>query len=159
MRFHFALDGVLHVHELVEEQARERLESCLLKLHAVEQRMADGRRWREHSSRVRARMKKLPAIELQFVEYVLNQADVALARLDAARAELARQAAGLREAYLAAHRRRETLSTLREQALLRHRNEEVRREQRALDEFHLGKLLRARAEASTTLEEKRKNTP
>ena len=165
MRFHFALNGVLHVHELLEEQARERLETCLLKLHAVEHRMADGRRWRERSARVRARMKKLPAIELQFVEQVLGQADVAIARLEAARVELERQSAELREAYLAAHRQRETLSTLREHALLRHRAEEHRLEQRVLDEFHLGKLLRGAvnarfaADENKTQEERGKNAP
>ncbi len=146
MRFHFPLDGVLHVRLLLEEQAREHLESCLLKLRAVEHRMAEGRRWRERSARVRARMKKLPAIELQFVEHVLGQADVALSRLEGARVELARQASELRAVYLAAHRERETLSTLREAALVRHRAEELRREQQTLDEFHLGKMLRTRSE-------------
>jgi flagellar export protein FliJ len=152
MRFHFRLDGVLHVRLLMEEQARERLEACLLRLRAVEHRMAEGRRWRERSARVRARMKKLPAIELQYVEQVLSQADVALSRLEAARVELARQAADLRAVYLAAHRERETLTTLREAALVRYRAEELRREQRALDEFQLGKMLRARGEAHLALD-------
>jgi flagellar export protein FliJ len=165
MRFHFPLDGVLHVRLLLEEQARERLETCLLKLRAVEHRMSEGRRWRERSARVRARMKKLPAIELQFVEHVLGQADVALSRLEAARVELARQASELRAVYLGAHRERETLSTLREAALVRHRADELRREQRALDEFHLGKMLRARGEArlatdlNETPDESRKGLP
>jgi flagellar export protein FliJ len=147
MRFHFPLEGLLHVRLLLERQAREGLDASMMHIAALDRSLVEARQWSENTARVLSSKKRLPAIELQFVHSVLQQAREAISRCEQQKHHEEQRAAELRAAYLLARRERKTVSTLRENAHRQFKIEQARREQFEMDEAFLGKLLHHRNSA------------
>ena len=151
MRFHFPLETVLRLRRLLEEQARERLDEAMSELRAIEHNLAEAIEWSRKTATMRSSTNHLPAAELQFIESVLFQTQQAIADCRH-RKQLAQQRGDqLRSAYLERRRARETVSILRENALRQFQLEQSRREQSEMDEVFLGKLLRSRNSAVSSL--------
>jgi flagellar export protein FliJ len=150
MRFQFQLEGLLHVRRLLEQQARERLDESMLRIRALEQNLAEAAEWIRQTARSSVCRKPLPACELHFVETVLGRTHEAIRQCELRKQAEERRASELRAAYLQARRERKTVSTLRDNALRQFQIESSRREQSALDELFLGKLLRSRNIAQTS---------
>lgn len=144
MGFSFPLDGVLRIRRLLERQARERLDESMMRLRAHEHRLTEATEWRQNTAATRSSNKLLPAAEVQFVESVLHQTAEAITRAQRQKQEEEQRAAELRASYLDARRERKTISTLRENALRQFQAEQSRRDQSALDEMFLAKLIHAR---------------
>jgi flagellar export protein FliJ len=144
MRFHFQLEGLLRVRRLLERQARDRLEKTMMRVHALEHSLADAQRWSQSTARIITSKSLLPACELQFAESALRQAQRGILQCQLQKEAAEQQAAELRSAFLLAQRERMTVSTLRENALQQFQIEQARREQSALDEMFLGKLIHSR---------------
>jgi flagellar export protein FliJ len=144
MRFQFQLEGLLHVRRLLEQQARERLDESMLRIRALEQNLAEAAEWIRQTARSSACNKPLPACELHFVEAVLCRTQEAIRQCEQLKQAEERRASELRAAYLQARRQRKTISTLRDNAHRQFQIESARREQSALDEQFLGKLLLSR---------------
>jgi len=153
MRFEFQLEGVLRVRTLLENQARERLESSISHMHALEQSLHYAHLWREKTEQVLARKAFLPACEFQFVEMALRQASEAIQNCERLKKEAEAETSVLRDRYLSARRDRETLSTLRDRALSEFNMELARREQASLDDIFAGRsvYLRTLQEQTTAL--------
>ncbi|HVJ05319.1 MAG TPA: flagellar export protein FliJ [Candidatus Saccharimonadales bacterium] len=154
MPFHFQLEGLLRVRRLLERQARERLGASMSRVSSLERRAADATQWVQNTERARAESAGLPAAELRFIESVLSQTQKAITNCERQKQAEEQQAAKLRAAYLGARRERKTVGTLREHALQQFSAEESRREQSALDEVFLGKLVRLRNGAQSLAETK-----
>jgi flagellar export protein FliJ len=144
MRFHFPLEGLLRVRRLLEDQARERLEESMMRLGALEHRLAEAAQWNQQTARTCASSKPLPAIEMQFIESILRQTREAISQCQRQKQAEEQRAAQLRAAYLLARRERKTVSTLRDNALRQFQIEQSRRQQAEMDDRFLGKLLHAR---------------
>jgi flagellar export protein FliJ len=144
MSFHFQLEGVLRLRSLLEDQACRRLDESMMHIHALEHSLAEAIRWSQETARVRASQKLLPAAEMQFIESVLRQTQESIVHTRRQKQCEEERAAGLRAAYLDARRERETVSTLRDNALARYQAEQSRRQQSTLDEIFLGKLIHSR---------------
>jgi flagellar export protein FliJ len=143
MRFHFQLEGLLRVRRLLERQARERLDESMMRLRSLEQSLAEAAEWRQKTKAITSKTT-LPAAELHFVESVLHQTQQAIRRGQQQKCLEEEQAAKLRAHYLDARRKHETVGTLRENAFRQFQTEQSRREQSALDEAFLGKLIHSR---------------
>jgi flagellar export protein FliJ len=141
MRFHFPLEGLLHVRSLLEDQARDRLEQCMMRIGALEHSLAEAHEWSEKTARIRSSKKRLPATELQFIEAVLRQTETAIGQCLQQKQQEEERARVLRAAYLLARRDRKTVSTIRDNALRQYEIEQSRRLQSEMDEVFLGKLL------------------
>ena len=100
--------------------------------------------WSQNTAATRSSNKLLPAAEVQFIESVLRQTAEAITRGQRQKQEEEQRAAELRASYLDARRERKTISTLRENALRQFQAEQSRRDQSALDEMFLAKLIHAR---------------
>ncbi len=144
MQFRFQLEGLLRVRRLLERQARERLDESMMRLRALEHGLAEARGWSERTAAIRSSKKLLPAAELQFIESVLRQTQKAIARCREQKQLEEQHAAELRATYLEARCERKTVSTLRENALREFQTEQSRRNQLALDEMFLAKLIHSR---------------
>ena len=147
MKFHFPLEGLLRVRCLLEEQARERLEQCLMRIGSLERRLAEAQQWSLQTARICSSEKNLPAIEMQFVNGILSQTQEAMTRCYRQKQEEEERAGQLRAIYLLARRERKTVSTLRENALRQHQMEQARRQQAEMDDLFLGKLVYSRIAA------------
>lgn len=147
MQFHFQLEGLLHVRRLLEQQARQRLDESMMRIHALDQNLALAMVWSERTARTCMPKKELPAAEVQFIECVLRQTREGIARCRRQKLAEEQRAVQLRAAYLEARRDRKTVSTLRDRALRQFEVEESRREQNDLDEIFLGKLVRSQNNA------------
>jgi flagellar export protein FliJ len=144
MRFQFQLEGLLRVRLLLERQARERLDESIMRLHALEHRLAEAAQWSRDTAAQGTSQKGVAAAELQFIEAVLRQAQEAIAQGERQKQLEERRAAGLRAAYLDARRERKTVGTLRKNALRQFLAEQSRRDQSALDDAFLAKLIHTR---------------
>ena len=144
MRFHFPLEGLLRVRKLLEDQARERLEESMMRVSALEHRLAEAAEWGRQTAASYASPKSLPAIEMQFIESILHQTREAIAQCRRQKWAEEQRAAQLRSAYLQARRERKTVSTLRDNALRQFQIEQSRRQQAEMDDRYLGKLLHSR---------------
>ena len=144
MRFHFPLEGLLHVRLLLEGQARDRLEQCMMRIGAFEHSLAEAHEWSDKTARIRSSKKRLPATELQFIEAVLRQTEAAIGHCQQLKQQEEERAGMLRAAYLLARRDRKTVSTIRDNALRQYEIEQSRRLQSEMDEAFLGKLLHQR---------------
>jgi flagellar export protein FliJ len=144
MRFHFQLDGLLRLRRLLEREARERLDESLMRIHALQHSLSEAQHWSDETSQILAGKDTLPACELQFADSVLRQTKAAIRQRKRTKEVEEERAAELRQAYLVARRERKTVSTLRENALRQFQIEQARREQSALDEMFLGKLIHSR---------------
>lgn len=129
---------------LLERQARERLDESMMRLRAFEHGLAEATGWSEKTALILASKKLLPAAELQFIESVLRQTQEGIARCQHQKQLEEQRAAELRGTYLEARRERKTVSTLRENALREFQTEQSRRDQLALDEMFLAKLIYSR---------------
>jgi flagellar export protein FliJ len=147
MRFQFPLEVLLHVRLLQERQARERLDRAMAHIRALEHSLAEAQQWSEKTARICSSKKRLPAIEVQFVECVLRQTREAAAHCQQQKLDEEQRAAELRADYLLARRERKTVSTLRENALRQFQIEQSRQQQSEMDENFLGKLLYSRNSA------------
>ena len=147
MRFQFSLEVLLHVRSLQERQARERLDRTMAHIGALEHSLTEAQQWSEKTARICSAKKRLPAIEVQFIESVLRQTREAVAHCRQQKQDEEQRAAELRAAYLLARRERKTVSTLRENALRQFQIEQSRRQQSEMDENFLGKLLYSRNSA------------
>jgi flagellar export protein FliJ len=141
MRFQFQLEGLLRVRRALEQQLRDRLDEAMMRIHALEHSLAEAQRWSEATARILVGKNYLPACELQFAESVLHQAHKGIRQCQLQKETAEQHAAELRELYLLARRERKTVSTLRENALRQFQIEQGRREQSALDEMFLGKMV------------------
>lgn len=144
MRFQFQLEGLLRVRRSLEQQLRDRLDEAMMHIHALEHSLVEAERWSETTARILAAKNYLPACELQFAESVLHQAHAGIRQCQLQKETAEQHAAELRTAYLLARRERKTVSTLRENALRQFQIEQRRREQSALDEMFLGKMVYSR---------------
>jgi flagellar export protein FliJ len=144
MRFQFRLEGLLRVRRLLERQARGRLDESLLCVQGLEHSLAEAAAWKQQTVKLRSAQKLLPAAEVQFIESTLRQTDEAIRQCQLRKQAEEQRAAELRAAYLNARRERKTVSTLRENALRQFQVEQLRRDQRDLDELYLGKLIYSR---------------
>jgi len=144
MRFHFTLEGLLRVRKLLEDQARERLEESMMRVSALEHRLAEAAEWSRQTADSYASPKALPAIEMHFIESVLRQTREAIAQCQRQKLAEEQRAAQLRAAYLQARRERKTVSTLHDNALRQFQIEQSRRQQAEMDDHFLGKLLHSR---------------
>jgi flagellar FliJ protein len=144
MSFHFRLEAVLRLRTLLEDQARQRLDESMMQIRALEHSLAEADQWMQETARVRAAEKSLPAAEVQFVESILRQTQKSIVDTQRQKQREEQRANDLRAAYLDARRERETLSTLRENALRLYHAEQSRRRQSELDEIFLGKLIHSR---------------
>jgi flagellar export protein FliJ len=129
---------------LIERQAREYLDESMMSIAVLERSLVEARQWSENTARVLSSKKRLPAIELHFVQSVLQQAREAIALCERQKHSEEQRASELRAAYLLARRERKTVSTLRENALRQFQIEQARREQSEMDAAFLGKLLHHR---------------
>jgi len=157
MRFQFRLEGLLHVRNLLERQARERLDESMSSVRALEHDLSEAIEWGRQSARISPANKPVPAAELQFIESVLCRTQEAIILCQQRKQEEEERAAELRSAYLEARRERKTVSTLRDNALKQFQIEQAHREQSALDEIFLGKLIHSRntaTQSSTGVEPK-----
>ncbi len=144
MSFRFQLEGLLRLRRLLEDQARQRLEESILHIRALEHRLAEAADWSRKTARSRAAEKLVPAAEVQFIESILRQTQQAIHYQQHEKQLEEQRASHLRAAYVNARRERETLSTLRENALRRFHAEQSRRQQSELDEIFLAKLIHSR---------------
>ena len=144
MSFHFQLEGVLRLRNLLEDQARRRLDESMMHIRALEHSLAEATQWNQETARRCAAEQLLPAAEAQFIEAVLHQTAKSIADGQRQKHCEEQRAAQLRATYLGARRERETVSTLRENAVRLYQAEQSRRQQSELDEIFLGKLIRAR---------------
>jgi flagellar export protein FliJ len=144
MRFHFQLEGLLRVRRLLEREARERLDESLMRIHALEHSLSEAQHWSDETAQILVSKDLLPACELQFAESVLRQTKEAIRQRGCLKEAEEQRAAELRRAYLETRRGRKTVSTLRENALRQFQIEQARRNQSALDEMFLGKLIHSR---------------
>lgn len=144
MRFHFPLEGLLRVRRLLEVQARESLEKSMMRVAALESSVAEARRWTQETADLRAASQPLPAVELQYIECILQQTREAILQCERQKQAEEQRASELRASYLLARRDRKTVSTLRDNALKQFESEQARRRQSELDDYFLGKLLRER---------------
>jgi flagellar export protein FliJ len=142
--FHFQLEGLLRVHRLLEQQARERLDESMMRIRTLEHMIDEAIEWRQKTAALRISKEFLPAMELQFIESVLVRTTEAIAQCRNQKLAEEKRAAELRGTYLEKRRERKTVETLRENALRKFQTEQLRREQLNLDEMFLGKLLYAR---------------
>lgn len=149
MKFQFQLAGLLKVRQIEEDQAEARLEQAMLRLRALDNRLQEAHLWRTKTALVLAHNKFLPAIETHHVSRVLQQTRTAMLACQRQKEEEKKRVAELQKAYLEARQRRETVSTLRDEAFQRFRVEVARRDQMTLDENYLGKLLHTRATTSS----------
>jgi flagellar export protein FliJ len=147
MRFHFPLEGLLRVRQLLEDQAREHLEESLMRIAALDHRLAEAVQWSRQTAATCACPKPLPAIEMQFIESILRQTRDAIAECHRRKQTEEERATQLRAAYLLARRERKTVSTLRDNALRQFQIEQSRRQQAEMDDHFLGKLLHSRNNA------------
>ena len=143
MQFNFRLEALLRIRRLLERQARERLDGALEHERRLKRQLAEAASWREETAR-QTSDRPIPAAELHFVDSVLQQTARAATQCEEQRRRTEEQADELRRIYLASRRARKTVSTLRANALHQFQLEQARREQLALDEIFLGKLIRAR---------------
>lgn len=157
MSFHFQLEAVLRLRGLLEDQAQRRLDESMMHIRALEHSLTEAIEWSQNTARARASENLIPAAELQFIESVLHQAKESIAHTRIQKQREEERAAALRTAYLDARRERETLSTLRENALRSYQTEQSRREQSALDEIFLGKLIHSRNAARQAAAEPQPN--
>jgi flagellar export protein FliJ len=144
MRFQFQLEGLLRVRLLLERQARERFEESIMRLHALEHRLAEAAQWSRDTAAQGSSQKGVAAAELQFIEAVLRQAQEAIAQGERQKQVEERRAADLQTAYLDARRERKTVGTLRKNAFRQFLAEQSRRDQSALDDAFLAKLIHTR---------------
>jgi len=144
MRFDFKLEGLLRVRKLLETQARDRLDESMMRIQALEHTLTEAHNWSESTARVLAAKGVLPACELQFADSVLHQAREGIRQCELRKKTEEQLAAELRASYMKARRGRKTISTLRENSLRLFQIEQARREQSALDEMFLGKMIHAR---------------
>lgn len=144
MGFRFQLEGLLRLRRLLERQACERLDESMMRLRALEHRLAEAAEWRQNTAATCASKQLLPAAEVQFIESVLRQTTEAITRGQHQKQEEEQRTAEFRASYLDARRERKTISTLRENALRQFRAEQARRDQSALDEMFLAKLIHTR---------------
>ncbi len=151
MSFRFPLEGLLGVRRLLEDQARQRLDESMMQIRALEHSLAEAAEWSQKTARVRASETLLPAAEVQFIESILRQTQEAIHRQQHHRQMEEQRASHLRAAYVNARRERETLSTLRENALRDFQVEQSRRQQSELDEIFLGKLIHSRNAATESM--------
>jgi flagellar export protein FliJ len=139
MAFHFSLHAVLHLYQSIEHQQELRLRAANQQVakvrHMIE--LVDAQKQLNRSQQSTELQSGTTGAELEFAratEMALNQ------RRGALEAELMR-AQHFRDeqqrAFRQAHRRRETLSTLRESQLQQYRHEAARREQRQVDDAFL----------------------
>jgi flagellar export protein FliJ len=144
MSFRFQLEGLLRVRRLLEDQARQRLDESMMQIRALEHSLAEANDWSHQTAAVCASTKLLPAAEAQYVESILRQTREAIVDCQRQKQLEEQRAIELRAAYLNARRERETVSTLRDNALCLFHAEQSRREQSVLDEIFLGKLIHSR---------------
>ncbi len=144
MPFRFQLEGVLRIRKLLEDQARRRLDESMMHIRALEHSLAEASEWSRKTARLRASDQIIPAAEVQFIESVLRQTTEAIAQTHRQKQSEEQRAAEFRAAYLNARQERETVSTLRENALRRYQAEQSRRQQSEQDELFLGKLIGSR---------------
>lgn len=159
MRFHFPLEGLLRVRKLLEDQAHERLEESMMRIAALEHRLAEAEQWSRQTAGGCAIAKSLPAIEMQFIESILHQTREAIAQCQRQQRAEEQRAAQLRAAYLLARRERKTVSTLRDNALRQFQIEQSRRQQAEMDDRFLGKLLHSRHAAQPDSPDKKAGAP
>jgi flagellar export protein FliJ len=144
MRFHFRLEAVLRLRSVLEEQARCRLDEAMMEIRALEHSLTQAAEWSRQTGRARNNEGQLPAAEIQFVESILAQTRQSIVLTQRRKECEEQRAAQLRAAYLAARRERETVSTLRDNALAQFQTEQSRRSQSEMDEIFLGKLIHSR---------------
>ena len=144
MQFHFSLEGLLRVRQLLEDQARERLDRSMMRIASLKRSLEDAQRWCVETAKACALNDKLPAVELQYIASILHRTREAIAQCRQEKQTEEERAGDLRAAYLAARRERETVGTLRENALRQFRMEQSRRQQSELDDHFLGRLSYAR---------------
>lgn len=149
MQFQFRLEGLLRVRRLLEQQARGRLDESLLCIQGLEHSLADAAGWKRQTAKLRSVQKVLPAAEVQFIESTLRQTEQAIRQCQLQKQAEERRAAELRNAYLDTRRARKTVGTLRENALRQFQVEQLRRDQRELDEIYLGRLIYSRNAVET----------
>ena len=159
MRFQFRLEGLLRVRKLLEDQARERLEESMMRIAALDRRLAQAEEWSRQTAGGCASPKPLPAVEMQFIESILHQTREAIAQCQRQKAAEEQRAAQLSAAYLLARRERKTVSTLRDNALRQFQIEQSRRQQAEMDDHFLGKLLHARHAAQPDTPDKNAGAP
>lgn len=144
MPFRFPFEGLLRVRRLLEDQARQHLDESILHIRVLEHSLAEADNWSRHTARVRDSEALLPAAEVQFIESVLRQTQQAIYHRQREKQLEEQRASQLRAAYVNARRERETLSTLRDNALRDFQAEQSRRSQSELDELFLAKLIHSR---------------
>jgi len=146
MRFRFALEAVLHVRRISEDQQRNLLLAANIECDRMRSQLAAVE---QDQSRRRAMVSQQIATgiwgaELQFDIDCRRQAkilrDQILVQLQAA----TKRAGQEREKYLLLRRERRAIEALRDSAQQQFEQEERRREQLVLDEIHL--LSRGRTE-------------
>jgi len=139
MAFRFPLAPLLHLRESVERQSALSLREASLKvvraqemLVRLDQFLATSCAFDETGLRAGRR-----AVELQFASLSRENFEVLRKELKAEirRLELARRKAAAE--YQRAYREREALEALRKNQLRRHQQEDLRRQQRDLDESYL----------------------
>ncbi len=153
MSFRFQLEGLLRVRRLLEDQARQRLDESMMHIRALEHSLAEAADWSRKTARARTSEKLLPAAEVQFIEFILRQTEEAIHRQQRQKQLEEQRASHLRAAYVDARRERETVSTLRQNALRHFQAEQSRRRQSELDEIFLGKLVHSRDSATESMTE------
>jgi flagellar export protein FliJ len=146
MAFHFALETVLQLRTMLEEQAQLRLLESLTRVQMLEHQLQQAAQWREETLRQMAAELEAPAAELHFAEAVLRQAAHAVKQCREQAERERKCAAELRAAYLQARQEREKLSSLRATAERRYALQELRREQEQLDEIALREQLRRKTQ-------------
>jgi len=144
MPFHFQLETVLRLRSLLEEQARRRLDEAMMHIHALQHSLDEAAAWSQQTARARAAETLLPAAEMQFIESVLAKTRQSIVLSQRQKECEEQRAAQLRAAYLDARRERETVSTLRDNALVKFQAEQYRRQQSEMNEIFLGKLTHSR---------------
>ena len=144
MRFYFQLDGLLRVRRLLEDRARERLDQSMLKIRNLEHRAVETSAWLRATAEASTAAETTSAAELRFIAAILKQSGKAMEECVRKKDAELQNAEVLRAAYLRARREREMIARLRENALRKFNLEESRREQSALDEASLVKLIISR---------------
>ncbi len=144
MRFRFQMEGLFRVRRLLEQQARERLDESMSRVRRLEHSLTDASKWVRQTEQTRMESAGLPAAELQYIDSVLRQTQRAMVTCEHQKHAEEQKSSKLRAAYLTARQGRETIETLRENALLQFNREQSRREQSTLDESFLAKLVHSR---------------
>ena len=139
MAFRFTLDVLLRVRQSVERQQELLLQEANQHLTILRQRIEDldAQMAQLTASKMRQLESGLSAAELQFdllCRSVMLQQRAALEQ-EMSQAEAARDAR--RETFREARRQREVMDTLRNHQLQAHRQQEMRQEQRRLDDMFL----------------------